>query len=285
MSRKQTFSERNGIVVKEILHPYEMPQELRNSLWNALYGALGPPNSKSDFWRYLIFNLAVNHWSSPVDNFQGWADKDCASQLRVRFIESRTETWDSIYDLLEQINEELNVVQLESMKDKFEFSVNRALENELAAWRMVNGQVVQMTSSVEIESIVEAIKSSAAAGLDGAAEHLEKATKLLSLRPNPDYPNSIKESISAVESVARKLGVENAGLDKPLKALAEKIQMHGGLREGFVKLYGYTSDESGIRHAIMDQANIGLDEAKYMLVSCSAFVHFLTMKAHQAKML
>jgi hypothetical protein len=46
-----------------------------------------------------------------------------------------------------------------------------------------------------------------------------------------------------------------------------------------VKLYGYTSDDSGIRHAILDQPTVGFDEAKFMIVSCSAFVNYLIAKA------
>ena len=46
--------------------------------------------------------------------------------------------------------------------------------------------------------------------------------------------------------------------------------------KAFNMLYGYTSDANGIRHA----GNIGgpsstFEEAKFMLVSCSAFVNYL----------
>jgi hypothetical protein len=55
--------------------------------------------------------------------------------------------------------------------------------------------------------------------------------------------------------------------------------MHGALKSAFNKLYGYTSDEDGIRHAILEESNVGFDEAKYMIVVCSAFVNYLTAKA------
>ena len=47
------------------------------------------------------------------------------------------------------------------------------------------------------------------------------------------------------------------------------------MKEGFVKLYGYTSDEHGIRHSMLDIPDIGFAEAKFMLVACSAFANFL----------
>ena len=52
------------------------------------------------------------------------------------------------------------------------------------------------------------------------------------------------------------------------------------LREAFNKLYGYTNEETtGIRHALMDEENAPTaDEAIFMLISCSAFVNYLTKK-------
>ncbi len=41
-----------------------------------------------------------------------------------------------------------------------------------------------------------------------------------------------------------------------------------------LKLYGYSSDEDGIRHAILEEKEIGFDEAKFMLVACSGFVNY-----------
>ena len=61
--------------------------------------------------------------------------------------------------------------------------------------------------------------------------------------------------------------------------------MHPALKAGFSKLYGYTSDESGVRHPILKDANVGFAEAKYMLVTCSAFVNFLVDKGREAGLL
>lgn len=78
------------------------------------------------------------------------------------------------------------------------------------------------------------------------------------------------------------MGTDSATLDAALKELSKKTEIHGALSSGFSKLYGYTSDESGIRHAILEEPNIGFAEAKYMIVSCSAFVNFLIQKADAA---
>ncbi|MGC1370799.1 MAG: hypothetical protein WA824_01560 [Candidatus Sulfotelmatobacter sp.] len=58
----------------------------------------------------------------------------------------------------------------------------------------------------------------------------------------------------------------------------DEIGLHPALGKAFSSLYGYTSDEDGIRHAIMEQQDIGFDEAKFFLVVCSAFANFVRSK-------
>ena len=148
------------------------------------------------------------------------------------------------------------------------------------------GVLAPISNPAETGEISGAIDATAKAGLDGAHEHLRAALKLLGKKPEPDYRNSIKEAISAVESISKQLSGSGAqGLLGALDELSKHVDIHGALKAGFIKLYGYTSDESGIRHAILDQPTVGFDEAKYMIVSCSAFVNYLIAKAQQSKLL
>jgi hypothetical protein len=102
--------------------------------------------------------------------------------------------------------------------------------------------------------------------------------ELLADRKSPDYRNSIKESISAVEAIAnRAAGTTGKTLGQAIDAMS--LDLHGALAEAFKKLYGYTSDASGIRHALMDEPNLELEDAMFMLVTCSAFVNFVVAKA------
>jgi hypothetical protein len=38
----------------------------------------------------------------------------------------------------------------------------------------------------------------------------------------------------------------------------------------------------GIRHALLEESTLDLDDAKFMLVSCSGFVNYLAAKAAKA---
>ena len=112
--------------------------------------------------------------------------------------------------------------------------------------------------------------------LAGVSAHIECALEHYADRENPNYRNSIKESISAVESIARVVsGRDKATLGDALKTIEESGQLHPALKKGFLNLYGYTSDEQGIRHAMLDEPNLTAADARYFLVSCSSFVNYL----------
>ena len=70
-----------------------------------------------------------------------------------------------------------------------------------------------------------------------------------------------------------------ATLGNTLKKLKENgVNIHPALENAFKQLYGYTSESVGIRHGSIEFVNVASEEAKYMLVSCSAFVNYLTEK-------
>ena len=143
---------------------------------------------------------------------------------------------------------------------------------------MIEDQVVPITNPVEIASIEQAQQSA----FDSVNTHIRKAVELFSKRPSPDYENSIKESISAVESmccIITESSGKNATLVKAIKRLKDNgVHIHPCMESAFSSLYNYTSDENGIRHGGIDFANATAEDAKYMLVSCSAFVNYLIEK-------
>ena len=162
--------------------------------------------------------------------------------------------------------------------DKWYYFFVDYLNNEFKrlnfAYRIIDNQIVEVTSKEEISTIETALNNSS----KGTKAHLQTALNLLSKRPIGDYRNSIKESISAVEATVREITGANT-LD--FKKLETKgIVLSAILKKSFELLYGYTNNEStGIRHALMDDTNVpGVDEAIFMLVSCSAFINYLAKK-------
>ena len=70
-------------------------------------------------------------------------------------------------------------------------------------------------------------------------------------------------------------GDSKATLGKALK----QLNVHKALESGFSAIYGYTNDADGIRHAISGESSVDEDDARFFLVSCSAFVNYLISRA------
>ena len=136
-------------------------------------------------------------------------------------------------------------------------------------YRIVNDQIMDIVDEEQIQSIEETLKSP----YDVVKKHYAKAIE--KLYKENDYSNSIKESITTVESMCQILTKnDKATLGDSLKVL--KSDIHPAMRGAFEKLYGYTSDAKGIRHANgVGEENATFSEAKFMLIICSAFVNYL----------
>lgn len=73
---------------------------------------------------------------------------------------------------------------------------------------------------------------------------------------------------------------------KALSKLEAKTGIHGAPKSGFSSIYGFTSDEQGIRHPLLEKGDANVDEvdALFMLGACAAFVSYLINKARAAKL-
>jgi hypothetical protein len=136
---------------------------------------------------------------------------------------------------------------------------------------LIEEQIVPLISQVEIEEVEKALN----VPYKNVHDHLNKALSLLSDRKEPDYPNSIKESICALESLVQILLGEKGTLGDLIK----KLDVHPALKQGFSNLYGWTSDEGGIRHGrVEENFKTEIAEARYMLVTTSAFINYTLLK-------
>lgn len=189
--------------------------------------------------------------------------------------------WHEIYDFIEFCLENFMTCRLVDPStehltcDEFSKACNYWLEREMSAWRIVGKRVTRITSPEEIEAVEAAIILTDK--YEPVSTHIATAQKHLCDRKTPDYRNSIKEAISAVESMCCILTNDpKATLGNALKRIEQGgIKLHPSLKKAFDKLYGYTCDEGGIRHSFLDQSEIDFAGAKFMLVSCSAFVNLL----------
>ncbi len=185
--------------------------------------------------------------------------------------------WNYVLYYLEEFVKWLNRQGYANQCKEFKETLNIDFEKRNYAYRFVGDNIEEITSKEEIQAIEIALKDTHI----GVKTHLSNALSLLSAsNQTPDYRNSIKESISAVEALCRNI-TNQSTLDKALKKLESKgVVINKQMKEGLERLYYYTNDKTtGIRHALMDDSNEpAADEAIFMLVSCSAFINFISKK-------
>ncbi len=156
----------------------------------------------------------------------------------------------------------------------YKAEINELFEREYVGYRFIESEITPISDDIEVDEIEKSLDIE----FQGCKSHIKKALSFLSDRENPDYKNSIKESISAVESICQIITQNSkATLGEALKKLEDHgVKIHEAMRKSFSSLYGYTSDEGGIRHCEgMFRSDVSFEEAKYMLVSCCAFVNYL----------
>lgn len=268
-----SFSERHNLNPYKEIQLKDIDLPLLNRLWNIFY---------EREYETEIFDLGggIGITERLLDSFgliykypqSAHARNSNIEKLRDFLIDAE---WYLIYDFVERY---VGSFQEFAERNELEKEINQVLEEEKSGYRMLDGTITPITNKSELDALKESISTKYVS----VNTHMEKALQLFSQRKSPDYENSIKESISAVEAMCCIITGETgsqATLGKTIKKLKDKgIHIHPAMESAFSSLYGYTSDEDGIRHGSIGFTNAPAEDAKYMLVSCSAFVNYLIEK-------
>lgn len=274
------FSQRIGIVpIRTAFQIENMDDPLRNSLWNivkAKITRLDNPSGIATSAHHNFKNLAMALWHSffkePTDTIC-YAYDEAIGDLRNRYFNLN---WYEVYDFIEFVASQFKGAD----NTRFKESCNYVLERELSGYRFVGEEIAPITNPAELAAIEEALKASDR--LAPVNQHLETALAMLSDRTNPDYRNSVKESVSAVEAICQRItGIPKATLGDAVKELRKSFPVHPAFEGALHKLYGYTSDANGIRHALLEDEKLTLTDAKFMLVLSAGFVAYLIGKASE----
>ena len=174
-----------------------------------------------------------------------------------------------------------------SASTEFFPSVAFALEEYRCAYTVVEEDdptIVPIALPEQKEFLQEAFQVLRSGPFEGARSHLRKSAEYIN---NGDWADSVRESIHAVESVACRLDEDaETSLTPALDVLSQKIVLHGAFKKGIENLYGYKSDEKGIRHALLEEkANVDTADAVFMFGACTSFAAYLVNKARKAGLL
>ena len=279
-----SFSQAQGY--EEIPGPLrleELPEAARTRIWNVLFAQFNKSRAMTRMvglrvhwwigsnWIYILraahtdfHELALDDWSSDF--------RPACKGLR-DYIETRP--FNKVFDLLQFVlrhprcpPEFISEMQQTFAECRLAYAIDAARPPT----------IVPAATPEEGAAVADALQTLRRAGLDGSAAHLRKAGERINAG---DWAGSVSESIHAVESVARQLDPGAAKtLGPALASLSGRGALHPALKTAFSKLYGYTSDQQGIRHALLDQTDpqVGQDEAVFMLGACAAFASYLSRK-------
>ena len=253
-----------------------------NRLWSAVdvnvFNKWHQNTANARLVESIIRTCWLDYFKQPLDtlpfagrNATSSALWDTKKIFRTKFFEVE---WWATLDLLEFIFKHTVVSR---WQDQLREMTNRYFTEENAAYRFVGDEIVEITDENEVKAIESALES----GISTSRQHLSRSLELISDKTSPDYRNSIKESISSVETICQLVvGNEKATLGDCLKTINDKSPIHSAFRQALSNLYGYTSDEGGIRHSLTEDANEpSYADAKFMLVICSGFINYILTKA------
>lgn len=280
------FSQRYGYVqVREAVQVDGIDIALRNSLWNVLELHIWN-KLKFDTYQASIFNrrsissnsslerfilrVWVNYLKLPInDSPNTW--EDFYKYMHEMYYQCM---WYEVYDFIEMVIANYSFGNARENLPQFVEAINEVLRKELAGYRLVNGIITKTIDDTEISAAENALKVK----YSPVREHLKTSLSLLANRESPDYRNSAKESILAIESLIMLKLNQKGTLGELIKKYDEKLQLHPALVKAISALYGYSSDEDGIRHAIFDSDNIDFNEAWFLYVLCCALINFIESK-------
>ncbi len=305
------FSEREGLV-KKALQLNKIDRDLRNRLWNVVVEYLNKLNALKK--GRILRGIWTEELKSPLDSFpeepkkpkgkrweighgfgitgKRFENEEVAKyedELLPKYIEKLKNrqmqiklvfqygNWFKVYDILEFL---LKQKELSRYKGTIILKINKVLKEEKSGYRFVNKQFAKLTDNEEIQEV----KIALAHPMDSVKTHIKDALSFLSDRRNPNYRNSMKESISAVEALCKYIVNDpDTTLGQALNYIEQKtkIPLHADLKIAYKKLYKYTSDAEGIRHEIKDKPTIDDHDARFFLIICSAFVNYLTELARK----
>ncbi len=272
----QLFSQHMGLEKKE-LQTNSMDNDLRMRIWNVMYKFYF---DQSCFYNNRHKNIKFVH--EPITKSQIFSKifdsifkEDASNYLHITDVKDRFSKikWYKVYDLVDfmLLNFPLNT---DALRDE----LNRVLKEESAGYRIGDNKVIPITNKLEMDEVSKAQHTA----MDEINKHVRSSVALLSNKESPDPPNAIKEAISAVEALCRKIsGDNNASLGQALCKIKEKRPklIDGHLEEAVKKLYKFSNDSSGVRHSHAEgKTQVSFDEAKFMVVVCSAIVNYLIMR-------
>lgn len=237
-------------------------------------------------WEHVVLSLARKYLHIASDDLSyesslyGRLGTDAHAVRRAfRPFFCKNTPYNRVFDLVQDAmrHEQCPPVFVEGIKKAFE-------ECEVAYFADTSGPptILPAATTEEREAIRLAQQGLSDAGHSAAHTHLRRAGELFR---GGEWRESVHQSISAVETVAKSLDAAETRLGKILAKLQNdaSLDIHPALGIAFEKLYGWASNQPGVRHGgPQKRARVGRAEAAFMVSACAAFCTYLLDKQRTA---
>ncbi|UST92745.1 AbiJ-NTD4 domain-containing protein [Pseudomonas siliginis] len=192
--------------------------------------------------------------------------------------------WYQFYDCVEVIGEELQEIEPlyeDASGDidvpKFTFAAYRARVNELfnkhqIGWRLNVKSQLESALPKDLSDRMETVEKQLDQ-YEAAREHFRKA-KRYALGTHKDPENSIKESVSAFESVGRVLYEKSATLGDALSKMKKDGVVPPMLVAVMEKFYAYANAAPGVRHGAAQMPKSAEMDAELAMHLSAAFIRY-----------
>ena len=276
MNQKLSFSQRKGLMPIRKIQVDSFDTETQNRLWDIIgehLNELKNEKKQNGFISDVYIKVLKIYKDDFPEFFQGGGHSTFhGSEVLYEYYKVNKSVRNKIkkfwFDNL--FNKQLDIIEIFIQYFPGKMNMFNELFEELnVGYRIVGNIIVDNINKEEIKSLRESQEKST---------HMQKAINFLYNRKDKDYENAIKESVSAVEEVSKKIvGDKNADLSKCIKKLKkENTVLHPAFLGMLDKLYRYASDEEGVRHAVKKKGGtVSFKEAKLVLLLCSAVVIYL----------
>ncbi len=301
-SQAQGYEEMPGVLKLE-----ELPENARTRIWNVFYSSIEQHREPvvdlgsclgytiGGTWEVVLRDKHIYHDNRSLDEWKNQIQTPTQQMsYTLRGEEPLDELNSGFKHITGELKRSLETLPFHKVFDMIQYilrhpqcpsEVITSIKQEFADSRLAytidtetQPTIMPAVTEEEGNAIVCSLHTLRQGGLDASVTHLRAASECIN---QSDWAGSVRESIHAVESVARQLDPDGAGTLEPALASIERHgRLHPALKVAFSNLYGYTSDEQGIRHALLDRdaADVGIDEAVFMLGACASFASYLFRK-------
>lgn len=238
---------------------------------------------------YKYLNEIISELLRQEMSPDAWDSWGCADYMECLI---KGADWNHFFDIVENVGKELqkcerrwkeipypSVPEVDDRIENYGFQkyssdVNKLFSEESIGWRLDNNSELVLESPRELSQRIEEIGKTLKDEFEPARDHYGKADRYANARPL-DPENSIKEVISAVESVGRILYPGANTLGDVVKDMKKENKFPQLLIIVIEKFYGYTCSEPAVRHGGPVSSRVLSDDAEFCLHVGAALIRYM----------